>query len=160
VILAFNVLAEAVMAFYWHQAGVLARIALALLPASSCSRCWRCTGVVAELPIKVRPVLRKHLPVLRLHFSSILLASLPALCCCPCHRHCACIITMLRGAFALVAPASLSSLPLPCTSIATLRLPSHETVATRACVIASTVPLSLPAIAGIVALVTWAFLPL
>ncbi len=159
-ILAFNVLDEAAMAFYWHRAGVLARIALALLPASSCSRCWHCVGVVAELPFKVRPVLRKRLPVLRLHFSSILLASLPASCCCPCHRHCAGVITVLRGAFALVALASLFSSPLPCTSIATLHLPSHETVATRACVIASTVPLLLPAIAGIVALVTRAFLPL
>jgi hypothetical protein len=84
------------------------------LPASSCSCCWRCAGVVGELPFKVRPVLRKHLPALCLHFACILLASMPASCCCPCHWHCAGIIAVLRGAFALVAPASLSSSPLPC----------------------------------------------
>jgi hypothetical protein len=49
-----------------------------------------------------------------LHFACIPLALLPALCCCSCHRHCAGIIAMLRGAFAHVAPASLSSSPLPC----------------------------------------------
>ena len=46
---AFNGLAEAAMAFFWRCAGVLARIALALLPASSCPCCRRCTGVVAEM---------------------------------------------------------------------------------------------------------------
>jgi hypothetical protein len=47
--LAFNNLAKAAMAFYWRCAGVLARIALASLPASSCPCHWRCTSVVAKL---------------------------------------------------------------------------------------------------------------
>jgi hypothetical protein len=47
--LAFNGLAKAAMVFFWHCAGVLARIALASLPASSCPCCWCCAGIVVKL---------------------------------------------------------------------------------------------------------------
>jgi hypothetical protein len=46
---AFNGLAKAAMAFLQHCAGVLARIALTSLPASSCPCCRRCASVVAKL---------------------------------------------------------------------------------------------------------------
>jgi hypothetical protein len=99
VILAFDGLAKAAMAFYWRCAGVLARITLASLPAPSCPNCWCRAGVVAELAFEVRPVPRKRLPALHLRFARILLLSLPASCCCPCHWHCAGIIAVLRGLF-------------------------------------------------------------
>jgi hypothetical protein len=38
--------------FLWHCAGILACIALALLPALSCSCCWRCAGVIAKFVFK------------------------------------------------------------------------------------------------------------
>jgi hypothetical protein len=50
--LAFDGLAKAAMVVYWCCAGVLARIALVSLSASSCPCCRRCAGVVAELAFK------------------------------------------------------------------------------------------------------------
>ncbi len=47
--LAFDSLAKAAMAFFQCCAGVLARIALASSPASSCPHCRRCASIVAEL---------------------------------------------------------------------------------------------------------------
>ncbi len=158
VILAFDGLAKAAMAFYWHCAGVLARIALGSLPASSCPCCWCCVGVVAELAFEVRPVPRKHL---RLCFARIPLASLPASCCCPCHQRCAGIIAVLRGRFcpchagifiiiAFASPPALRPGICPVTkqlqhALASLSAPRHHCCRRSA---------------SIVALVTWAFLPL
>jgi hypothetical protein len=96
--LAFNSLAKAAMAVFRHCAGVLARIALASLPASSCPRCRRCAGVVADLTFKG--------PVgTALAFASVALAFCPhctgvspASCyCCP-RRRCAGVVTL--GAWA------------------------------------------------------------
>jgi hypothetical protein len=47
--LAFDGLAEAAMAFFQCCTGVLARIALASLPTSSCPCCRSCAGIVAKL---------------------------------------------------------------------------------------------------------------
>jgi hypothetical protein len=50
--LAFGGLAKAAMTFFLRCAGVLARIALASLPVSSCPCCRHCAGVVAKLAFK------------------------------------------------------------------------------------------------------------
>jgi hypothetical protein len=50
--LAFDGLAKAAMSFFWHCTGVLACIALASSPASSCPRHQHCASVVAELAFK------------------------------------------------------------------------------------------------------------
>jgi hypothetical protein len=111
--LAFDGLAKAAMAFFWRCAGVLARITLASLPASSCPCCRRCTSIVAELAFEGPAGAA-------LAFTGITLAF---------HPHCADIIASIvllsllpalrlrhrphhMGAFALVALASLPSLPL------------------------------------------------
>jgi hypothetical protein len=90
---------QVAMAFYWRCSGVLSRIALASLPASSCLVASVAPALLPSWPLKVRPVPRKRLPALRLHFARIPLGSSPALCCHPCHRHCAGIIALLRGRF-------------------------------------------------------------
>ncbi len=79
--LTFDGLAKAAMAFFQCCAGILARIALASLLASSCSRCRRCTASLPSWPLKVRLVQRWHLPALHWRFARILPASLPASCC-------------------------------------------------------------------------------
>jgi hypothetical protein len=114
-ILAFHGLAEAAMAFFWRCAGVLARIALASLPASSCPCCRRCAELVAKLAFEglagaalafagVVLAFRPHCT--GVIASIVLLSLLPAL-----HRrhrpHC-------MGALALVAQASLPLLPSRC----------------------------------------------
>ncbi len=43
--LAFDGLAKAAMAFFWLCTGVLARIALTSLPASSCPHHWHCASI-------------------------------------------------------------------------------------------------------------------
>jgi hypothetical protein len=50
--LAFDGLAEAAIAFFQCCTGVLTRIALALLPASSCPCFRHCANIVAELAFK------------------------------------------------------------------------------------------------------------
>ncbi len=167
--LAFDGLAKAAMAFFG--------VALVSLPALHWYHCQRQAVLVAGIapallpswPLKVRPVPRWHLPALPWHFARITLASLPALCCCPCCWHCA-------GVISLVAWALLPLLHWHCcpchlhiaASIANWHLPSHEAVATRAGVIASIAPSLLPALrwhccpcrAGIFAIVTLALRPL
>ncbi len=113
--LAFDGLAKAAMAFFWRCAGVLARIALASLPASSCPRCRCCTGVVAELAFEglagaalafagvALALCPHHAGVIA---SIVLLSLLQALC----WRHCPCCV----GAFALVALALLPLSPSHC----------------------------------------------
>ncbi len=103
------------MAFFWHCAGVLARIALASLPASSCPCCRRCTGVVAKLALKGPAGTA-------LAFAGIVLAFCP---------HCAGIITSIMllllfpalrrhcgpwhvGIFALIARPLWWRLPFHC----------------------------------------------
>ncbi len=114
-ILAFDGLAKAAMAFFWHCAGVLARIALASLPASSCPCCWRCAGVVAKLAFEGPAGAALAFASVVLAFcphcagiiaSIVLLSLLLALR----RRHCPCCM----GAFALVALALLPLSPLRC----------------------------------------------
>jgi hypothetical protein len=144
--LAFNGLAKAAMAFFWRCAGVLARIALASLPASSCPCHQCCTSIIAEFAFK-------GLADAVLAFAGVVLAF------CPHHagviastmlsslspvlrrRHCPCCV----GAFTLVALGTCPCCLCLVSSIANWRLPSREIVATRARVIASTAPLLLPA---------------
>jgi hypothetical protein len=113
--LAFNGLVKAAMAFFLHCAGVLAHIALASLPASSCPCCRCCASVVAELAFKgpagaalaFAGVALTFLPHHAGVIASIVLLSLsPALRRhhCPCHM----------GAFALVVLASMPLSPLGC----------------------------------------------
>jgi hypothetical protein len=101
---AFNGLAKAAMAFFWRCAGVLARIALASLPVSSCPRRRRCTSVVAELAFEGPAGTALAFAGVALAFrpycagviaSIVLLSSLPALRrrCCP----------RCMGVFALIA---------------------------------------------------------
>ncbi len=113
--LAFNNLAKAAMAFYWRCAGVLARIALASLPASSCPCHWCCASVVAKLAFKGLACAALAFAGVALAFcprcagviaSIVLLSLLPALCWCHCPCH--------MGAFALVPLALLPLLPLRC----------------------------------------------
>jgi hypothetical protein len=92
-----------------HQAVLVAGVVPALLPS------W---------PSKVRPVPCWRLLALRWRFARIALASLPALCCCPCCRHCAGVIALvawallplLHGRFSpccagIVALVAFASLP-------------------------------------------------
>jgi hypothetical protein len=113
--LAFNGLAKAAMAFFWCCAGVLARIALASLPASSCPCHWHCTSVFAELAFEGPAGVVLAFAGIALAFcphhagviaSIVLLSLLPVLrrCHCPCHV----------GAFALVVLVLLPLLPLRC----------------------------------------------
>ncbi len=89
-------------------------VALVSLPASHWCHCQRQAVLVAGVapvlllswPSKVRPVQRWRLLALRWCFICIELASLPALCCCHCCRHCA-------GIVALGAWASLPSSRAP-----------------------------------------------
>ncbi len=111
--LTFDSLAEAAMAFFWHCNGVLARIALASLPASSCPCCWRCTSIVAKLAFKgpacatlssAGVALAFHPHCAGVIASIVLLSLLPALH----QRHCPHCV----GTFALVALALLPLLLL------------------------------------------------
>jgi hypothetical protein len=83
----FGVALVSSLALRWrhcqHQAFLVASVAPAMLPS------W---------PSKVRPMPRWRLPELCLRFARIPLASLPALCCCPCCRHCAGIIALVTWA--------------------------------------------------------------
>jgi hypothetical protein len=83
----FGVALVSSLALRWRhcqqQAFLVASVAPALLPS------W---------PSKVRSVPRWRLPELCLRFPRIPLASLPALCCCPCCRHCAGIIALVTWA--------------------------------------------------------------
>ncbi len=156
----------------WHFFGV----ALVSLPALHWRHCQCQAVLVAGIapvllpswPSKVWPVLRWRLPALRWHFACIALASLPALCCCPCCRRC-------FGIIALIAWACLPLSRWHCcphclhvtASIANWRLP-YKAVATRTGVIASIAPSLLPALrrhccphcAGVFALVALALPPL
>ncbi len=83
--------------FLWRCAGVLARIALALLPVSSCPRCWRCAGIVAKFAFEGPADAA-------LAFAGVALASLPLSRWCHC-QHCAVISA------ASIAPALSPFLP-------------------------------------------------
>ncbi len=125
------------------------------LPASH----WRCCQLQAVLvagvapalllkwPSKVQLVPRWHLPALRWRFARIALASLPALCCCPCCWHCTGIIAII--AWALLPLSRWHCCPrclCIAASIGNWHLPSHNAVATRAGIIASIAPLLLQAL--------------
>ncbi len=144
--LAFNGLAKAAMAFFWRCAGVFARIALGHCQHQAVLVASVAPALLLSWPSKVRPMPRWHLPALRLCFARIALASLPASCCHPCHRRCTGVIALVVWA---LLPLSRWHL-CPCrlclvSSIANWHLPSHETVATHAGIIASTAPLLLTA---------------
>jgi hypothetical protein len=103
------------MAFFWRCAGVLARIALASLSASSCPCCWCCAGVVAKLAFKGPAGAALAFAGIALAFCLhcagviaiiVLLSLLPAFR----RHHCPRCV----GAFALVTLALLPSLPLRC----------------------------------------------
>ncbi len=113
--LAFNGLAKAAMAFFWRCAGVLARIALASLPASSCPCHRHCTSIVTKLAFKgpagaalafAGVALAFHPHCAGVIASIVLLSLLPALCQCQCLCH--------VGAFALVALVLLPLLHSRC----------------------------------------------
>jgi hypothetical protein len=80
--------------FLWRCMGILACIALALLPALSCPCCWRCTGNVAEFAFKGPADTA-------LAFAGVALASSPASCWCHCQHH------------AVVSAASIAPTLLP-----------------------------------------------
>ena len=139
--LAFDGQAKAAMAFFgialvslptlhWrhcqHQAVLVADVVPALLPS------WHS---------KVQLVPRWRLPAMRSRFACIVLASLPASCCCPCCRRCAGVITIVTWVLLPLA----SWYCCPCclciaASIANWRLPNHKAVSTRAGIIASIAP--------------------
>jgi hypothetical protein len=97
--LAFDGLAKAAMALFFG-------VALVSLPPLHWHHCQRQAVLVTSIapallpswPLKVRPVPRWRLPALRLCFSRIALASLPASCCCPCCRRCASVIALVMWA--------------------------------------------------------------
>jgi hypothetical protein len=174
--LAFNSLAEAAMAFFWCCAGVLAHIALSLLPASSFPCCWHCTGIVAELAFEGPAGAKLVFAGVALTFcphcagvisSIVLLSLLPALH----RRHRPCCV----GAFALVALALLPLLPLHCRQhckLASAQSQSSRDTRWRHCqhhaIIVASVALALlpslrgqlcPCCTGIAALVTPTLLP-
>jgi hypothetical protein len=147
--------------FYQRCAGVPACIARASLPASSCPFCWCCAGIVAELAFEVWPVPRKRLPALCLRFAHIPLVSLPASFCHPCHRHCAGIIAMLRGRFfpcraGIFVLIAFASPPASQPDVCPVTKQSQHVLAS----LPTPRPHRCQSSASIVALVTWALLPL
>ncbi len=174
--LAFDGQANAAMAFFWHCAGVLAHIALASLPASSCPCCRHCAGVVAKLTFEgpagaalafAGVALAFCLHLAGIIASIVLLSLLPALC----RRH----PPRCIGAFALVPLALFSLLPLRCRQhrkLASVQSRSSHNTRWRhfqncAIVIAGIAPASLPSLcrhlcphwAGVAALSTPTLLP-
>ncbi len=112
--LAFDGLAKAAIALFWRCTGVLARIALASLLASSCPCCRRCTGVVAKLAFEGPASTALAFAGVALAFcphcagviaSIVLLLSLLAL-----HRRCR---PQRMGIFALIARPSWWRSPIP-----------------------------------------------
>ncbi len=151
--LAFDGLAKAVMALFWRCAGVLAQIALASLPASSCPCCRRCASIVAKLAFEGPAGAALAFTGVALAFfphragiiaSIVLLSLLPALRRRHHPRH--------MGAFALVALASLPLLPL--RHLQNCKLASAQSRSScnrcwrhcqhRAIVVAGVAPASLP----------------
>jgi hypothetical protein len=105
--LAFDGLAKAAMVFFQCCAGILACIALASSPASSCPRCRHCTGIVAKLAFEGPAGAALAFAGVALAFrphpagviaSIVLLLLLPAL-----RRHCH---PWHAGVFALIAGPS------------------------------------------------------
>ncbi len=142
---------------FWHCAGVLAHIALASLPASSCPCCRRCTSIVAELAFEGPAGATLAFAGIALAFhphcagviaSIMLLSLLPVLRRRHCHRH--------MGAFALVKLVSLPLLPLRCRQHCKLAsAQSRSSLNTRwrhcqhrAIVVAGIVPALLPLLRG------------
>jgi hypothetical protein len=116
--LAFNGLAEAAMVFFWHCAGVLAHIALASLPVSSCPCCQSCAGIVAELaftgPDNVVLV-----------FAGIALASSPTLCWGHCQHRAVVVVAGVASASLPLARGHLCSHCTPLAVVFTLLLSSQ-----------------------------------
>ncbi len=143
---------------------------------SSLSRCpcLYCTGVIASVTLFSMLALRRRCCRVSLQgtagaaqaFASVALA--PAYCYHRCqHRafvHVTGIVSASLPCCGALFPLSHRHLCPHClclaSSIVTLHLPRHDTVMTRTGIIASTAPLSLPAIVGIVALVPRAFFAL
>jgi hypothetical protein len=151
--LAFDGLAKAAMAFFWRCTGVLARIALASLPASSCPHCRHCASIVAKLAFEGLAGAALAFAGVALAFflhcagvisSIVLLSLLPALHQRHHPRH--------VGPFALVMLALLPSLPLRCRQhreLASAQSQSSRDTRWRHCqhcaiVVAGVVPASLP----------------
>ncbi len=137
------------LALHWRycqrQAVLVAGVAPSMLPSCP-SRSGRCRASVCQRCACILPTScwRHCQHRAFVHVTGIVLASLPC---------CEALLPLLRRH---LCPRRLCL----ASSIATLHLPRHKTVTTCAGVIASTAPLSLPAIDGIVAFVPRAFLPL
>ncbi len=155
--LAFDGLAKAAMAFFWRCAGVLARIALASLPASSCPCCRHCTSVVAKLAFEGPAGAALAFASVALTFcphcagviaSIVLSFLLPALR----QRHYPCHV----GAFAFVALALLPLSPLRCRQhreLASAQSRSSRDMRWRHCqhhaiIVAGVAPALLPSSCG------------